>query len=263
MRPGEGRGARPDVHARLARRSRWRRELYRVIFEHDTPAGRGFDVALIAAILVSVLVVMLDSVAGIRAERGDLLQAAEWGFTLLFTVEYGLRLISAPSATGYARSFFGVVDFLAVLPTWLSLVVPGGQYFIVPRVLRLVRVFRVLKLVRFLVSERILIRAMRASLYKIGVFLVAVLTIVLIVGAAMHLIEGHDSGFTSIPRGVYWAIVTLTTVGYGDIAPQTAVGQVLAALVMVMGRRRPLLPPLRDGARVAWRKGRERSRGLG
>lgn len=213
----------------------WRRELHRVIFEHDTRAGKLFDVVLIATILVSVIVVMLDSVPAMRAEHGPAFRAGEWVFTLLFTVEYALRLASAPSARGYAGSFFGVIDLLAVLPTYASLLLPGGQYLIVIRILRLVRIFRVLKLARFVGSERVLLTALRGSLHKISVFLVAVLTIVVTVGAIMHLIEGPAAGFDSIPRSVYWAVVTLTTVGYGDIAPQTPAGQVLAGLLMILG----------------------------
>lgn len=220
---------------RYTGRARWRRVLYRVIFEHDTPAGKAFDVLLIGAILASVGVVVLDSVAPVHARHGDLMLGAEWVFTILFTVEYVLRLLSARSTVGYARSFFGVVDLVSILPTYLSVLLPGGQYFLVVRILRLLRIFRVLKLVRFVGGEVMLLRALRASAYKIIVFLFAVGTTVVIVGALMHLIEGPESGFTSIPRAIYWAIVTLTTVGYGDIAPQTPLGQFLASLVMIMG----------------------------
>lgn len=238
-RPGPaGRGGVPGAVAGARVREEWpawRRELYRVIFEHDTPAGRLFDILLIATILTSVAVVMADSVAEVHAEHGRLLWIVEWGFTLLFSLEYVLRLVSAPSARRYALSFFGVVDLVAVLPTYLSLVFPGGQYLLVIRILRLVRIFRVLKLARFMGGERILLRAVQASLHKIAVFLISVLTIVVVVGALMHIVEGPASGFTSIPRSVYWAVVTLTTVGYGDIAPQTAAGQILAGMVMILG----------------------------
>lgn len=206
-----------------------------VIFRHDTPAGRAFDVALILAILASVAVVMVESVQGLRADHGPLLRGLEWGFTLLFTVEYGLRLWCVDRPGRYARSFFGVVDLVAVLPTWMSLLVPGGQVLIVVRILRVLRVFRVLKLAQFVGEAALLTQALRAARYKITVFVIAVVSIVVVVGAAMYLVEGPQSGFTSIPRGVYWGIVTLTTVGYGDIAPATPLGQTLAAVVMILG----------------------------
>ncbi len=213
----------------------WRATLHEVIFEADTPAGKAFDVALIVVILCSVATVMLESVAEIAAGWGPWLVYAEWFFTGLFTVEYVLRLLSVRRPLAYARSFFGVVDLLAVLPTYLALLVPGSQYFLVVRILRLLRVFRVLKLVQYLDAAGVLSRALRASRPKITVFLVAVATLVVTVGALLYVVEGADSGFTSIPRSVYWAIVTLTTVGYGDIAPQTPLGQFLASIVMITG----------------------------
>jgi voltage-gated potassium channel len=214
--------------------SPWRFRLYQVIFGHDTSSGKVFDVLLIGAILASVGVVMLDSVAALAPFHTGLL-LAEWFFTLLFTVEYALRLLSVRRPSTYALSFFGLVDLLAVLPTYLSLMIPGGQYLIVIRILRVLRVFRVLKLAQYVGEARTLGLALRASRYKITVFLFTVLTIVVVVGSLMFLIEGPGHGFTSIPRGVYWAIVTLTTVGYGDIAPETPFGQALASLVMIMG----------------------------
>jgi voltage-gated potassium channel len=212
-----------------------RGRLHEIIFEADTPAGKLFDVALIVAILASVVAVMLDSVASVRAVHGRFLVVAEWVFTILFTIEYVLRLATVGRPVRYARSFFGVVDLLAILPTYLSILLPGSQYLIVIRILRVLRVFRVLKLAQFILEANMLMRALRASSRKIIVFLFVVLTLVVIFGSAMYLIEGADSGFTSIPRGVYWAIVTLTTVGYGDISPKTAIGQSVAALVMIMG----------------------------
>ena len=212
-----------------------RQRLYSVIFEHDTRAGRVFDVALIVAILLSVIVVMLDSVAGIAARYGRVLKAIEWMFTVLFTVEYVLRLYSARRPTRYALSFFGIEDFLAILPTYLSLVFPPGRFLLTIRILRVLRVFRVLKLVHFLGEASVLGRAMRASRHKIGVFLLTVLSVVVIVGSLMYVVEGPPAGFTNIPVSIYWAIVTLTTVGYGDIAPQTPLGQALAALLMITG----------------------------
>lgn len=216
-------------------RGRLRERLRTIIFEHDTFAGRAFDVVLIVAILVSVLVVMLDSVPELNARHGALLQRAEWFFTLLFSVEYVLRLWAARSARGYAFSFYGAIDLLAVLPTYLAALFPAGRFLAVVRVLRVVRVFRVLKLVEYVQEASVLARALRASRRKISVFLLAVISIVVIVGSLMYLIEGPASGFTSIPLAMYWAIVTLTTVGYGDIAPQTAIGRGLAATLMIVG----------------------------
>jgi len=215
--------------------SSWRRQLYVVIFESDTPAGKAFDVGLIVAILASVAVVMLESVAEYRQAWGGALRVAEWGFTVLFTAEYLLRLACVRRPGRYARSFFGVVDLLAILPTYASAVIPGAQYLLVVRVLRILRVFRVLKLAHYLAEAEVLSRALYASRRKITVFLFTVFTLVVIMGSLMYLIEGEEHGFTSIPRGVYWAVVTLTTVGYGDISPQTGFGQAVAALVMVMG----------------------------
>jgi voltage-gated potassium channel len=214
---------------------RWKARVYEIIFLHDTPAGKAFDVALIAAILISVAVVMLDSVGSIAASNRTGFRVAEWVFTILFSIEYVLRLSTVRKGSDYALSFFGVVDLLAVLPTYLSLLLPGGQYLIVIRILRVLRVFRVLKLAQYVGEARILGAALRASRYKIIVFLFTVLTIVIVVGSMMFLIEGSEAGFTSIPRGVYWAIVTLTTVGYGDIHPITPIGQLVASLVMIMG----------------------------
>jgi len=217
-----------------ARLTGWRSKAYEVIFGHDTAAGKAFDVVLIVAILASVVIVMLDSVAALAAHHPAFFRA-EWIFTLLFTAEYVLRLLSVRRPSGYALSFFGIVDLLAVLPSYLSLLVPGGQYLIVIRILRVLRVFRVLKLAQYVGEARTLGLALRASRYKITVFLFTVLTIVVVVGSLMYLIEGPRHGFSSIPRGVYWAIVTLTTVGYGDIAPATPLGQAVAAMVMIMG----------------------------
>lgn len=212
-----------------------RERLHVIIFEADTGIGRAFDEVLIASILASVAVVMLDSVAAVRASYSDLLTDLEWAFTILFTVEYLLRIYAIRRPTQYIFSFFGIVDLLAVLPTYLSLILPGGQYLLVIRVLRLLRIFRVLKLAKYLREATLLLNALKASRRKIAVFMFAVLTIVLICGSLMYVIEGGANGFTSIPRSVYWAVVTLTTVGYGDIAPQTEVGQAVAALIMILG----------------------------
>jgi len=212
-----------------------RRTLFEVIFEADSPTGRAFDIALLWAIILSVVAVCLDSVAEIRAQHGVALRAAEWGFTVLFTVEYVLRIYCSRSPRHYVFSFFGVIDLLAVVPTSISLFLVGSQYLLVVRTLRLLRMFRVLKMTRYLGEAQVLLRALKASRPKITVFLTSVLSVVVIIGAAMHLIEGPESGFTSIPAGMYWAVVTLTTVGFGDITPQTVVGQVLSSIVMILG----------------------------
>jgi voltage-gated potassium channel len=208
---------------------------YTVIFEHGTASGKAFDVVLIAAILASVVVVMVDSVQTAQTSYGPQLRALEWIFTIIFTVEYLARLWSVDRPRDYALSFFGLVDFFAVIPTYLSLLLPGGQVLVVIRILRVIRVFRVLKLAQYVGEARVLTAALRAARYKITVFLISVVSIVVVVGSLMYLIEGADAGFTSIPRGVYWGIVTLTTVGYGDIHPITPLGQALAAMVMIMG----------------------------
>jgi voltage-gated potassium channel len=210
-------------------------ELYRVIFESDTPAGKLFDVLLIISILMSVLVVMLDSVKWINVSYGVLLYDLEWFFTILFTIEYMLRLSCTKKPLKYATSFFGIVDLLAILPTYASLLIPGSRYLIVIRILRVLRIFRILKLVQYVSEARLLMRALYASRRKIIVFLFTVLTLVVIFGSLMYVIEGKENGFTSIPRSIYWAIVTLTTVGYGDISPKTNLGQAIAAFVMILG----------------------------
>lgn len=217
------------------RRSRLQDRVYRIVFEADTPVGRAFYVLIVLSIVGSVAAVMLDSVPRINRAAGNLLLTAEWGFTILFTVEYMLRLYSAPRRLRYARSFFGVVDMVALAPTYLSVLLPGGQFLQVVRVLRVLRVFRVLKLVKYVAEAELILAALKASGRKIAVFLFAVLSIVIVVGSLIYLIEGEDSGFTSIPQSVYWAIVTLTTVGYGDLSPATPLGQALAAAIMILG----------------------------
>lgn len=213
----------------------WRAALHEVIFEADTPAGKWFDIALIVSIITSVLIVMMDSVASFRAAHGVWLIRAEWMFTALFSVEYVLRLVSVRRPERYALSFFGVVDLLAVLPTYVSLFVPGAQYLLVIRVLRILRIFRVLKLVQYVSEARVLVLALKAASRKITVFLFTVMTLVVIFGSLLYVIEGEENGFTSIPRSIYWAIVTLTTVGYGDISPATNLGQTVAAIIMILG----------------------------
>lgn len=212
-----------------------RHKLHEVIFEADTPAGKAFDIILILSIILSVIAVMLDSIKPVQQLYGYRLYIIEWVFTILFTLEYILRLACVRSPKGYALSFYGIIDLLAVLPTYLSLFFPGTQFLLVIRILRVLRVFRVLKIVQYMTAAKLLKEALAASKTKIVVFLYTVLTLVVIMGSLMYLIEGEANGFTSIPKSIYWAIVTLTTVGFGDITPQTPVGQVLASVIMIMG----------------------------
>lgn len=213
----------------------WRRRVHEIVFEADTAAGKLFDVFLITAIVISVTVVMLDSVTTIHDRYGQELLVLEWAFTILFTAEYVVRLISVQNARRYVTSFFGVVDLLAILPTYLSVLMPGSQSLLVIRTLRLLRVFRVFKLASYVKEGDFLMAALRASRAKITVFVSSILSIAVVVGSLLYLIEGEASGFTSIPRAMYWAIVTMTTVGYGDIAPATTLGQVAAAGLMILG----------------------------
>lgn len=217
--------------------SPWREKIHEIIFEADTPMGKAFDVTLLVMIVASVLTVMLETVPAIYAKHQVLFFVLEWVFTIIFTAEYILRLISVRRPIAYATSFFGIIDLLAIIPTYLEFFAPGSHYLIVVRALRLMRVFRIFKLGHFLKEGAVIMNALRASRVKITVFLVFVVLLVIIIGSVMYLVEGgqDDTGFTSIPRSVYWAIVTLTTVGYGDIAPATTFGQFLAAIVMIMG----------------------------
>jgi voltage-gated potassium channel len=220
---------------RNASRPRWRRVLHEVIFEADTPAGKAFDLVLIATIILSVVAAMLESVPRLRATYGRELYLAEWIFTILFTIEYVLRWLCVQKPWRYATSFFGIVDLLAVIPTYLDLLVPGTRYLFVIRILRLLRVFRVLKLVTFVGEAEILLQALRASRRKIVVFLFGVATIVVVAGTLIYVLEGEAHGFTNIPISIYWAVVTVTTVGYGDLSPQTSAGQTMAAILMILG----------------------------
>jgi len=211
-------------------------KIHEIIFEADTPMGKAFDIFLMGMIIASIIVVMLESVGALQEKYQTTFYILEWIFTIFFTIEYALRLYCVYSPLKYAKSFYGIIDVLAVLPTYLSLIIPGSQSLMVIRALRLFRVFRIFKLAHFLKEGHIIVSALRASRAKITVFLVFILLIVMIMGSLMYLIEsGQNSGFTSIPRSIYWAIVTLTTVGYGDIAPQTAGGQFVAAVIMIMG----------------------------
>ena len=207
-----------------------------VIFEAHTPAGKAFDVILIGFILLSVLSVMLDSVPWMHDEFGQVLYAIEWFFTIAFTIEYILRLWCIQNTWQYARSFYGIIDLLCIVPTYISLWVTGTQYLLVIRVLRVLRVFRVLRMVRYVGEAEVLTRALVASRRKITVFVSSVLCLVVIFGSFMYLIEGGTNGnFTSIPNSIYWAVTTMTTVGYGDITPQTPMGRGLATIIMIMG----------------------------
>jgi voltage-gated potassium channel len=212
-----------------------RRKLYDVIFGIHTPAGRAFDVALITTIVISVLAVMLDSVKSTHQHYGWLFDVGEWVFTATFTVEYLARLYCVEQRGRYARSFFGVVDLLALLPSYLAIMMPALSVLVDVRVLRLLRIFRVLRLGKFVAEFGALGRALNASRHKIFVFLFFVVIVVLVMGTMMYVIEGEANGFTSIPMSVYWAITTMTTVGFGDITPRTDVGRLLAAMMMLLG----------------------------
>jgi len=212
-----------------------RHRLHEIIFEADTRAGKAFDLLLLLTIVLSVVAVSLESVPTYRQQYRDELRAAEWAFTGIFTTEYLLRLWVVHRPLRYARSFFGVVDLLAILPSYASLLIPGAHSLLVVRIVRLLRVFRVLKLANFVGQGELLANALARSRYKITIFLGAVLSAVVVAGATMYLVEGPRAGFDSIPRGMYWAIVTMTTVGYGDIAPVTVLGQFLASLLMILG----------------------------
>ncbi len=209
--------------------------LYEIIFEADTPAGKLFDLVLLVVILVSVILVMLESVPTIAVKDLNVLKTFEWIITAIFTVEYLLRIAIVKKPISYIFSFYGIIDFLSVIPTYLSLIIVGSHSLVVIRMLRLLRIFRILKLTRYTSAGRTLGRAMWASREKISVFIFMVIILVVIIGTIMYLVEGEENGFTSIPTSIYWAIVTLTTVGYGDISPVTSLGQFLASIVMIMG----------------------------
>ena len=212
-----------------------RRRMYDIIFEADTPAGRRFDIALVVAILLSILVVVLDSVPYLHRDWGELLDVVEWGFTLLFTAEYVARLVCVKRPWRYATGFFGVIDLLSVLPTYFSLLVPGSALLMDIRILRLLRVFRIFKLTLYIEEYTRLGESLAASRRKIMIFLSVVLMVIVIMGTLMYVIEGPKNGFTSIPTSMYWATVTMTTVGYGDIAPRTGLGKAIASFMMLLG----------------------------
>jgi voltage-gated potassium channel len=212
-----------------------RLRLYEIVFESDTPAGRRYDVVLLFCIVASVAVVSLESVSNSQLYLDKWLFSAEWFFTAIFTVDYVLRIWIVQNKRRYIFRFFGIIDLLSILPTYLGLFFVGAQSLMVIRSIRLLRIFRIFKLTRYVGEGQNLARALKSSRHKIIVFLVTILTSVIITGTLMFLIEGPSHGFTSIPKSIYWAIVTMTTVGYGDIAPQTALGQTLASFIMILG----------------------------
>jgi len=216
-------------------KTNWKTKLHNIIYEADTPAGRWFDIVLIIVILFSIVLVMLESVVSIDVKYHFFLNIAEWIITILFTMEYFARILIIKKPTKYIFSFYGIIDFLATIPKYLSLIFVGTQALIALRALRLLRVFRILKLARYLGASNTLSSALKASKTKIAVFLLSIFILTIILGTIMYLIEGPENGFTSIPYSMYWAIVTLTTVGYGDISPHTPLGQFIASIVMVLG----------------------------
>jgi len=216
-------------------KSNLREKLYTIIFGTDTPAGKRFDVILLVLILLSTLAVMLESISELRDEYGPWLTYAEYIFTAAFTIEFLLRLWTARKPLGYVLSFYGIVDLLSVLPTYLALVITSSQYLMIIRIFRLMRVFRVLKIARFMNEADSLWNSLKASRAKIGVFLFAVFNVAVIMGTIMYIVEGGENGYTSIPRSIYWAIVTMTTVGFGDIHPHTDLGQFFALILMILG----------------------------
>lgn len=213
----------------------WRERLHQVIFESDTNAGKAFDVALLACILLSILVVILDSVNSLHQRHGLFFYKVEWFFTIVFTIEYVLRLVSIKRPIGYALSVLGLIDLLAIIPMYLSLLFVGTQSLLVFRILRLLRIFRIFKLTHFLSEMSFLSAALKSSAKKISIFMLFVLALVIILGSIMYLVENGQNGFKSIPDSIYWAIVTITTVGYGDISPVTPMGKFIASIIMLLG----------------------------
>jgi voltage-gated potassium channel len=214
---------------------RWKTRLHEVIFESNTPAGKTFDIALLVCILASIMIVMLDSVSDLHVKYGRIFFITEWCFTIVFTIEYFLRLISVKRPIRYVFSFLGLIDLLAIIPMYLSIVLVGAQSLLVLRALRLLRIFRIFKLTHFLTEMNFLGAALKSSAKKISIFMLAVLSIVVILGSVMYLVESEETGFTSIPDSIYWAIVTITTVGYGDISPVTPLGKFIASIIMLIG----------------------------
>lgn len=212
-----------------------KKKLHEIIFEAETPEGKAFDIVLIILIISSVICVIIDSVESISTNYKTYLYILEWFFTIVFTIEYLLRLWIIEKPLKYAKSFYGIVDFLSFVPSYLSLLFTGTHYLIVLRTLRLLRIFRLFKLIQYVKESNIILIALKESRYKVFVFLFTILNIVIVIGTLMYVIEGEQNGFTSIPKGIYWAIVTITTVGYGDISPKTPLGQFLSSVIMILG----------------------------
>jgi len=220
------------MHDRIAT---LRLQLYEVIFQSSTPAGRRFDIGLLCCILASSTVVIMDSIQEFNLSHGRLLSLAEWFFTAIFTLEYGLRIFAIQRPFKYIFSFYGIIDLLAIVPSYIGLILPGTHSLQIIRILRVLRIFRILKLVQFINQSNLLLNALLASRLKIAVFLFTLSTLLVVFGSAMYLIEGPENGFTNIPVSIYWAVVTLTTVGFGDITPKTDLGRAVSALVMIIG----------------------------
>lgn len=216
-------------------KTNWKAKLYEIIYEADTKEGKWFDIILIFTILLSIILVMLESVESFDEKYHSLLNSSEWVITILFSIEYIARIVTIKKPSSYIFSFYGIIDFLATIPKYLSIFFVGTHALIALRALRLLRVFRILKLARYLGASKNLISALKASKIKISVFLFSVMVLTIILGTIMYLVEGPKNGFTSIPHSMYWAVVTLTTVGYGDLAPNTPLGQFIASIVMVLG----------------------------
>lgn len=212
-----------------------KKKLYSIIFENQTPAGRRFDIILLWCIMISVLIAMLDSVASLNGRFGFAFYLIEWFFTILFTIEYLFRIYASAKRMRYVFTFWGIVDLLAILPAYISLLFTGSQYFVIVRIFRLLRVFRILRLVRFNREANVLISALRSSGFKISIFMSTVVTIVVLLGTIMYVVESPEHGFTSIPQSIYWAVITVTTVGYGDIVPHTVLGKFISSFAMIIG----------------------------
>lgn len=245
-----------DPHQRLGRPAGgWRLKLYAIIFESDTPKGRAFDLGLIGAILLSVLVVVLSSVKPVADAYGAWLHAAEWFFTFLFTIEYVARCLCVQRPVVYARSFFGVIDLLSILPSYISLFIPAAHVVLGVRILRLLRIFRILKLTLYIQEYSMLGDALLASRRKIFVFLSVVFLIVFLLGTVMYVVEGPEHGYTSIPTAVYWAISTMTTVGFGDLVPKTDIGRAIASFMMLLGWGILAVPTGIISSEITYRRG--------
>lgn len=234
-----------------------KQKLHDIIFEAETPAGKAFDIGLIICILLSILIITLESVEEIGNKYGRILYGLEWFFNIIFSIEYCLRIWTVAKKRNYIFSFFGIVDLLSILPTYLSLIMTGASSLLIIRSLRLIRIFRILKLARFVGEGNNLAMALKSARHKITIFLLTIVTTIIITGTLMYLIEGRENGFTSIPKSIYWAVVTMTTVGYGDIAPQTTLGQSLASIIMILGYAIIAVPTGIVSAEIAHQKGKE------